>query len=184
VEFEREISVIVARNPYASDEQTRVYGPFENEHASGILRRTTFPIHVQSGMRQEHRLVAERAIEIGKVLAHALRSHGLLAVELFVTSAGEVIFNEIAPRPHNSGHLTIECFETSQFEQYVRAACNLPWGSMAATPGIMHNVIGADAQSWEMLTGEDGALHLYGKDGCAPGRKMGHVTFRGRRLQK
>ena len=103
---------------------------------------------------------------------------GLLAVEMFVTHAGEVLVNELAPRPHNSGHWTIDACLTSQFEQFVRAVCGLPLGSVERhSDAVMKNLLGEDIAGWREILAEPGAkLHLYGKREARPGRKMGHVT--------
>ncbi|MBM3261793.1 ATP-grasp domain-containing protein [Candidatus Kaiserbacteria bacterium] len=178
--FECEMSVIVARSPPTADliiPEAVVYGPFENVHENGILRQTEYPV------TNDHAAlffpgVAEAARNAALTLAMNLDIHGLLAVEFFVDGNGQVIFNETAPRPHNSGHLTIECSDTSQFEQYVRAACNLPWGSEHFhSSGRMINIIGEEVSEWmdharQPRTG----LHLYGKGEAKSGRKMGHVT--------
>ena len=182
VDFASEVSVIVARAPQtASDVKAEyvVLGPFENSHEEGILRATHYPIGSIRGhvMRSD---AARLAIEATIKIAQHLDVHGLLAVEFFVTRDGEVLFNEMAPRPHNSGHLTIECCDTSQFEQYVRAACNLPWGSTYFhSRGVMYNILGDEVEKWmEFLPQQRLALHLYGKGEAKPGRKMGHVTYR------
>ena len=103
---------------------------------------------------------------------------GLLGVELFVTKSGEVLVNELAPRPHNSGHWTMDACVTSQFEQFVRAVCGLPLGSTAHhAPAVMKNLIGDDVKAWREILGDpDAKLHLYGKAEARPGRKMGHVN--------
>ncbi|HYH20609.1 MAG TPA: ATP-grasp domain-containing protein, partial [Azospirillum sp.] len=103
---------------------------------------------------------------------------GLLAVEMFVTRDGRVLVNEMAPRPHNSGHWTMDACATCQFEQLVRAVCGLPLGATQALfPAEMENLIGDDADRWPELLAESGArLHLYGKAEARPGRKMGHVN--------
>ena len=172
VRFVCEISIIVARS--AGD--MRCIGPFENKHENGILRTSTYPMRTIA--KKNLGRVRKAACEIAESLAHSLGVHGLLAVELFVTPDGKVIFNEMAARPHNSGHLTIECCDTSQFEQYVRAACNLPLGSNHFHSfGEMINIIGDEVYSWErFLDGSRTGLHLYGKDAPAPGRKMGHAV--------
>jgi 5-(carboxyamino)imidazole ribonucleotide synthase len=104
---------------------------------------------------------------------------GLVALEMFVTADGRVLANEFAPRPHNSGHWTIDACATSQFEQLVRAVCGLPLGSVEAlTPSRMENLIGDEALDWPRYLTEPAArLHLYGKGTPRPGRKMGHVTY-------
>jgi len=104
---------------------------------------------------------------------------GLVALEMFVTKDGRVLANEMAPRPHNSGHWTIDACATSQFEQLVRAICGLPLGAVdVLAPSRMLNLIGAEANDWPRYLADPTArLHLYGKAGARPGRKMGHVTF-------
>lgn len=173
VDFTHEISVIVARQ-FGTDSESRLvtYGPFENRHEGGILRTTTYPARVPAK-------AAADACEYARRLAAHFDLHGILAVEFFVTRDGGVLFNEMAPRPHNSGHLTIDACATSQFEQYVRAACNLPWGSMRFCDGmsVMHNIIGDELDGWLGHLNEAGTfLHLYGKTSVQPGRKMGHLT--------
>ncbi len=175
-----ELSVIVARRP--GDQELVAYGPFENEHENGILRTSRYP----AGSSRE---VSEKAVRAAKKLAVALDVHGLLAVEFFVKENGELLFNEIAPRPHNSGHLTIECAETSQFELAIRAICNLPWGNVGLhSAGEMRNIIGDEVNGWEAdvasaspktcRIGPEEFLHLYGKREVRPGRKMGHIVRR------
>jgi 5-(carboxyamino)imidazole ribonucleotide synthase len=118
-----------------------------------------------------------RAIDYTSTLANSLDVHGLLAVEYFLTHDNKIIFNEMAPRPHNSGHLTIECSYTSQFEQLIRAACNLPWGSpIIHSPGEMKNILGNEIENYThlMISDDELSVHIYGKGAPAPGRKMGH----------
>jgi len=176
VNLKREISVIVARVPEQESirRQCVTYGPFENVHRDGILRTTRY-VHTSEATQSEERV----AIRAATTLAEELDIHGLLAIEFFVTQEGSILFNEMAPRPHNSGHLTIECARTSQFEQYVRAACNLPLGSVEMVSGTMQNIIGDEVVSW--FTGGSSLsrekLHLYGKREVRSGRKMGHVTI-------
>lgn len=168
VAFACEVSVIVARNGAG---QTLAFPTVENRHRDGILDRTLVPARIAPPIAAE----AER---VATVLADALGLTGLLAVEMFVTSDGRVLVNEIAPRPHNSGHWTIDACATSQFEQLVRAVCNLPLGSVERLGDAeMENLIGADVLRWPELAAEPGArVHLYGKSDWRPGRKMGHVT--------
>ena len=103
---------------------------------------------------------------------------GVLAVEMFVTKSGALLVNELAPRPHNSGHWTIDACVTSQFEQLVRAICGLPLGSTERhADAVMTNLIGKDVAKWrEALDDPQAKLHLYGKSKTRPGRKMGHIT--------
>ena len=116
--------------------------------------------------------------EIARHIAQEIKLVGLLGVEMFVTRDGDVLVNELAPRPHNSGHWTIDACVTSQFEQFVRAVCGLPLGSPERhSDAVMKNLIGDDVRDWRQLLGEPGAkLHLYGKTEIRSGRKMGHVT--------
>lgn len=168
VDFEREISVIVARG---LDGGTACFDVVENRHRNHILHVTRAPAPIPTGLAAEARAIAERAAaELGLV--------GLLAVEMFVTRDGRLLVNEMAPRPHNSGHWTIDACVTSQFEQCVRAVCGQPLGDPSRfADAEMTNLIGDDARAWPVLMAEPGArLHLYGKAEIRPGRKMGHVT--------
>jgi 5-(carboxyamino)imidazole ribonucleotide synthase len=168
VEFACEISVIVARGEGG---KWATYAAVENQHVHGILDTTIAPARVSAD-------VAMRAEAIARHIAEKLDLIGLLAVEMFVTHRGEVLVNEIAPRPHNSGHWTIDACYTSQFEQLVRAICGLPLGSPAHhSDAVMKNLIGADIAKWREASNNPlQKIHLYGKDVAAPGRKMGHVT--------
>lgn len=168
VDFEREVSVIVARG---TDGSTTAYPVVENEHENGILDRTIVPARVSAEVAVEAERIAIR-------LAAALEIVGLLTVEMFVASGGRVLVNEIAPRPHNSGHWTIDAAATDQFEQLVRAVCGLPLGSVERLGDAeMENLIGDDVLRWPEILAEQGARpHLYGKAERRPGRKMGHVT--------
>jgi 5-(carboxyamino)imidazole ribonucleotide synthase len=169
VEFSHEFSLLVARG---HDGDTRIYPPPWNVHRDGILHRSRVPAPPEIGGQ------AGEAAALAQRVASALDYVGLLALEFFATADGPV-FNEMAPRVHNSGHWTIEGAQTSQFENHIRAICGLPLGSTALT-GIgaeMENLIGDEAAAWPTLLAEPGArLHLYGKDEARPGRKMGHVT--------
>ena len=168
VDFICEISVIVARG---TSGHWATYVPVENHHAHHILDTTIAPARIAPE-------VAMRAEAIARHVADRLDLVGLLAVEMFVTSTGEVLVNELAPRPHNSGHWTIDACAPSQFEQLVRAICGLPLGSPERhSDAVMKNLIGADVERWrDALTEPAAKLHLYGKAKTAPGRKMGHVT--------
>ena len=171
VDFQCEISAIVARG---LDGATRCFPIGINRHRDGILRTTDVPSNLPPG-------VLTTAERFGVALANGLELVGLVALELFVTRDGRVLANEMAPRPHNSGHWTIDACATSQFEQLVRAICGLPLGSvevMAASR--MENLIGDEASDWRRYLEDPAArLHLYGKGEARPGRKMGHVTFVG-----
>jgi 5-(carboxyamino)imidazole ribonucleotide synthase len=170
--FEREISVVGARG---LDGSVALYDPLENLHVDHILDTTVSPAELPTR-------VAERAREITRTLLTAWEVVGVICVEMFLMADGELVVNEVAPRPHNSGHLTIDAHACSQFEQQVRAVCGLPLGSTeAVTPAVMTNLLGdlwaEGAPDWESaLTVPGVALHLYGKGEPRPGRKMGHLT--------
>ena len=169
VDFTCETSVIVARG---LDGQTRCFPIGINDHRDGILRTTTVP----SDLPAEVEATAQR---YGVELARGLDLVGLVALEMFVTRDGQVLANEMAPRPHNSGHWTIDACATSQFEQLVRTICGLPLGPVdVLAPSRMENLIGDEANDWlRYLADPTARLHLYGKATARPGRKMGHVTF-------
>jgi len=169
VDFECEISAIVARSLGG---ETRCFPIGLNDHRDGILRTTTVPSGLPAATLGE----AER---LGVQLASSLELVGLVALEMFVTRDGRVLANEMAPRPHNSGHWTIDACATSQFEQLVRAICGLPLGAVdLLAPSRMENLIGEEAKDWGRYVADPTArLHLYGKARARPGRKMGHVTY-------
>ena len=171
VDFQCEISAIVARG---LDGAAKCFPIGRNEHRDGILRTT----HVPSGLDAA---VLKKAEAFGLKLAESLDLVGLVALEMFVTRDGSVLANEMAPRPHNSGHWTMDACATSQFEQLVRAICGLPLGSVEVLcPSRMENLIGDEAGDWlKYVTDPAARLHLYGKANPRPGRKMGHVTFVG-----
>ncbi len=173
IHFEREVSVVAARG---LDGGFAYYGPIENSHKDGILGVSICPSPSISAK------TAAEAVEITRTLCAALELVGVLCVEFFVTPGGGLIVNEIAPRPHNSGHLTMEAHVTSQFEQQVRSICGLPLGSTdLLRPAAMANLLG---DLWEpkmpnwpaALVLPNVSLHLYGKAQAHPGRKMGHLT--------
>lgn len=166
--FEMELSAIVARS---SAGEIRAFDAVENEHENHILRTTYAPARVAGSVREAAQAAACR-------LAERLSLVGLLAVEFFRSPEGGLLVNEMAPRPHNSGHWTIEACRTSQFEQLVRAVCGLPLGDPARRrDAAMTNLLGAEADGWaEPLADPDMHLHLYGKAEARDGRKMGHVT--------
>ncbi|QDU69559.1 5-(carboxyamino)imidazole ribonucleotide synthase [Engelhardtia mirabilis] len=174
VDFEAELSVIVARG---AGGETATFPVFENDHANHVLDVTRFPARIDAELANEARALATR-------IAESLDVVGLLTVELFRTADG-LIVNELAPRPHNSGHITIEACDTSQFEQHVRALCGLPLGSTAVRrPGAMVNLLGdlwaAGEPNWSAALAVSGAsLHLYGKSQARSGRKMGHICALG-----
>ena len=168
VDFKLEMSVIVARD---LDGTIVAYPPVENIHRNHILDTTIMPARVDIA-------VAMKAEAIARHIADKIGLIGLLAVEMFLTDRNEVLVNELAPRPHNSGHWTIDGCLTSQFEQTVRAVCGLPLGAVDVhSNAVMKNLIGAEVDAWRDIIAEPGAkLHLYGKKETRPGRKMGHVT--------
>ncbi len=144
----------------------------QNEHRDGILRLSTVPCGDAVAAQVDEARAA--TLRIAEALDHV----GVLTVEFFAAHDGPLV-NEIAPRVHNSGHWTIEGAVTSQFEQHIRAICDLPAGRTGLMRGgaTMENLIGADIERWPDLLKERGAhLHLYGKGEARPGRKMGHVT--------
>ena len=169
VTFQAEFSVILVRT---ADGDVRFWDSAENVHKGGILDRSIVPASpVILAQVDEARALAKK-------VADALGYVGVLTLEFFATAEGPV-FNEMAPRVHNSGHWTIEGALTSQFENHVRAICGLPLGStaLAAKGVVMDNLIGDDAHDWpEILSDPANHLHLYGKAAVRPGRKMGHVT--------
>ncbi|GAB6054272.1 5-(carboxyamino)imidazole ribonucleotide synthase [Magnetospira thiophila] len=173
VGFEREISVIIARGP---DGTHAAFDPVENIHRHHILDRTIAPAALSKATDREARRMAHH-------IAEAMGLVGLLAVEMFVTGDGRLLVNELAPRPHNSGHWTLDACVTSQFEQFVRAVCGLPLGSpLRHSDAEMRNLLGDQADEWLKLLHDPSAkLHLYGKAEARPGRKMGHVTWLKRR---
>jgi 5-(carboxyamino)imidazole ribonucleotide synthase len=170
--LDTELSVMVARHA-AGDLVT--YPPSVNHHEHGILAWSVTPGPVQD-------TVAREAVRLGEGIATQLGVVGLLAIELFLTGDGKVIVNELAPRPHNSFHQTERACLTSQFEQLVRAVCGLPLGSPeVAVPGAIHNLLGDlwthGEPRWSDALAVPGVrLHLYGKRGPRPGRKMGHLS--------
>ncbi len=155
----------------SADGAWAAYPPVENRHVHHILDTTIAP----APMAPE---LAARAAAIACATAEKLELVGLLAVEMFLTRTGALLVNELAPRPHNSGHWTIDACVTSQFEQLVRAICGLPLGSPEPhSQAVMKNLIGPEVERWaEYLADPRAKLHLYGKTEATPGRKMGHVT--------
>jgi 5-(carboxyamino)imidazole ribonucleotide synthase len=181
VPFERELSILVVRG---ADGQSCTYPLAENEHEEGILRTTKVPAPGSSA-------VVERAASLGRQVVDRLEGVGVFCLELFQLPNGELLINEIAPRPHNSGHYTLDACSVSQFEQQVRVVTGMPLGEVRLlSPAVMVNLIGVDAAIF-MNTGAacrtlldipGAVLHLYGKRTIRPRRKMGHVTFLGETL--
>ena len=170
VPFDREVSVVVARG---ADGAVADHGVMENVHVDGILDTTVTPARLPPEVAGEARCLAAR-------LAEHLDVVGVLCVEMFVVGT-DLVVNEMAPRPHNSGHCTIEAASASQFEQQLRAVCGLPLGDGACRPAAMVQLLGhlwsGGEPAWERALADPGVhLHLYGKRDARPGRKMGHIT--------
>ncbi len=171
VGFRRELSVIVARD---AEGKMRVCGPIENAHANHILDVSVYPASCSTKTGDDARVIAAR-------VARELDVVGVLCVEFFETDDGRMLVNEIAPRPHNSGHLTIEACPASQFEQQVRTLAGLPLGDFTPRgPAAMANLLGdlwSDGEpDWDCARELGATVHLYGKSNPKPGRKMGHLT--------
>jgi 5-(carboxyamino)imidazole ribonucleotide synthase len=168
VDFRMEISVVIAR---AGDGTMAAYVPVQNIHEGHILKRTIAPAPIAP-------VLATAATDLAGRIAEGLSLNGVLAVEMFVTWDNRLIANEMAPRPHNSGHWTLDACLISQFEQCVRAICGLPLGlADRHSDAVMDNLLGDDVNRWPLLIAEPGtAVHLYGKSQARPDRKMGHVT--------
>ena len=180
ISLQAEISVVAARGLNGDIVE---YAPFENRHRNHILDLTTAPAAISPA-------IALRASEVTRAILLELQYVGVLCVEFFVSTDGELLVNELAPRPHNSGHLTFDATVTSQFEQQVRAICGLPLGSTELLrPAAMANLLGdlwSDGEpNWAALFRyPDVKLHLYGKTEARPGRKMGHITAMGRSVDE
>ncbi|MXZ02126.1 MAG: 5-(carboxyamino)imidazole ribonucleotide synthase [Chloroflexi bacterium] len=181
VDFEMEVSVVCARS---LDGEMRTFPVSENVHVGGILDTSIVPARCSDAVKDE-------AVRIAMRIAEGLDVIGLIAVEMFVTRAGEVLVNELAPRPHNSGHYTIEGCETSQFEQLARIMVGMPMGDVGLrSPTVMVNLLGDvwestdGAPDWSAVLGMPRThLHLYGKSGYRIGRKMGHITVTGETVE-
>lgn len=170
VKFEKEVSVIAARSLSG---ELATFPMAENIHRDNILHASIVPARVSDDVQQ-------KAEAIARTIAEQLGVVGLIAVEMFVTADGDVYVNELAPRPHNSGHYSMDACITSQFEQHVRAICNLPLGSTALlSPVVMVNILGEHVQpvldKLEELP-PTCKLHLYGKSESIVKRKMGHLN--------
>ena len=172
IDFDCEISVVAARGEGGAFVH---YSPAENQHRRHILDVSIAPARVSPA-------VANEAVEISRCVLEKLGVVGVLCVEFFVTRDGGLLINELAPRPHNSGHLTVDACVTSQFEQQLRAVCGLPLGSTAMHgPAAMANILGdlwsEGEPDWAAACAFPNVkLHLYGKLAARPGRKMGHLT--------
>jgi len=173
--FEKELSVLVVRS---QEGERRLYPVVENVHEAGILSTTRVPARIDQK-------TAGQAAALAGSVADALDGIGVFCVELFLMKDGQMFVNEVAPRPHNSGHYTLDACPVSQFEQQVRAVCGLPLGEVKLTsPAAMVNLIGedftkatTDERVRTFLRQSGAKLHVYGKKSVRPGRKMGHVTF-------
>ncbi|MCL1863875.1 MAG: 5-(carboxyamino)imidazole ribonucleotide synthase [Defluviitaleaceae bacterium] len=176
VPYEREVSVIVARSTTG---EVKTFPVAENIHVDNILHQSIVPARISSA-------VEKQAIEYALKIAEGINSVGVLGIEMFVVDGG-IVINELAPRPHNSGHYTMDACATSQFEQHVRAICGLPLGDTSLhTPVVMVNILGdhMDKQNMHNLSPylpllENGKIHLYGKAQAVDKRKMGHVNVLG-----
>jgi len=180
VPFQMEISVLVARTV---DGRTAVYDPAENIHRNHILHLSISPARISESTSNEAKVLAVS-------IAEKIDLVGLLAVEMFVKD-GRIIVNELAPRPHNSGHQTFDAHQTSQFEQHIRAVCGLPLGgTKPLAPSAMVNLLGnlwrgGQEPDWtKVLSDPSAKLHLYDKGKAAPGRKMGHITVTASTLEE
>ncbi|MDQ0215585.1 5-(carboxyamino)imidazole ribonucleotide synthase [Oikeobacillus pervagus] len=170
IAFEKEISVIVSRNP---NKEINIFPVGENIHVDNILHETIVPARISESTR-------EKAIELASKIADAVDLVGTLAVEMFVGADGEIYINELAPRPHNSGHYSIEACETSQFAQHIRAVCNWPLKSTnLLKPVIMVNILGEHVENVisQIEDRPNWSVHLYGKSEAKVKRKMGHITI-------
>ena len=173
VDFESELSVVAVRSEKG---EFAHFGAVENRHVNGILDVTIAPASIPA-------TVAAEAVEIARTVLEALDVVGVLCVEFFYTKQGKLLINELAPRPHNSGHFTFDANVTSQFEQQLRAVCGLPLGSteMMTKGAAMANLLGdvwseGEPQWCAALSDTAVKLHLYGKMEPRKGRKMGHIT--------
>lgn len=173
--FERELSILVVRG---ADGSVQTYPLVENVHEEGILRQTIVPADVPQAVEDQAGTMAREAVQ-------ALDGVGVFCVELFLMANGRLVINEIAPRPHNSGHYTLDACTVSQFEQQVRTLCGLPLGEIRLlSPAVMINLIGEEVQlvthlpaAYNLLRVPGAIVHLYGKRVIRPKRKMGHISF-------
>lgn len=174
VNFSREISVLACRG---LDGEVAVYPVAENDHQNNILYETRVPASITDKQR-------DRAMELASQVMEVFNGIGMFCVEMFINETGKILINEVAPRPHNSGHYSIEGCVTSQFEQHIRAITALPLGETSLLrPTVMRNILGSGKEGEAVLTGIDESLsipgvnvHNYGKAISRPGRKMGHIT--------
>ena len=180
--FEKEISVSACRGIGG---EIKIYPVGENIHEESILRKTKVPASISD-------FSARKAMELARRVMEVFGGVGMFCVEMFVGPSGDVYVNEVAPRPHNSGHYTIEACAVSQFEQHIRAVAGLPLGSPALlTPAVMINILGEGEKGEAEVSGLDSALeiegatvHIYGKAQSVPKRKMGHITCIAKTLEE
>ncbi|HWS20252.1 MAG TPA: 5-(carboxyamino)imidazole ribonucleotide synthase [Nitrososphaera sp.] len=183
VPFKKEISIMVARNPSGEVESFPVA---ENIHKNGILDTSIVPARIDEEVKLKAKRMAEMTLEV-------LKGAGIFGIEMFVTNKGEVLINEIAPRPHNSGHYTNEACSVSQFEQHLRAVLDLPLSKPELLcPAVMVNILGNEhstgsyvVKGLRRLLGVPGVkLYVYGKKTSKPGRKLGHITATGSTVEE
>ena len=183
VPFTKEVSIMVARNPSGQIESFPVV---ENIHKNSILDTTIAPARISRRVEQKAKKLAEKTMKV-------LEGAGIFGIEMFVTKGGDVLVNEIAPRPHNSGHYANEACSVSQFEQHLRAVLDLPLGKPELlSPAVMINILGAEGSNGpyavkglSRLFGVPGVkLYIYGKKTSKPRRKLGHITATGRTVKE
>lgn len=169
IPFEKELSIMVAGN----GREYMTFPIVENIHRNNILHQTIAPANISPD-------VASEVTRIAKVIAKAVDLHGVLAIEIFLTSSGSIYVNELAPRPHNSGHYSIEACNTSQFDAHIRGICGWPLGEVTLlSPAVMVNILGEDLEkTYQQIQRQpDWQFHYYGKKESKKGRKMGHITI-------
>ena len=169
IPFEKELSIMVAGN----GREYMTFPIVENSHRNNILHQTIAPANISPD-------VASEVTRIAKVIAKAVDLHGVLAIEIFLTSSGSIYVNELAPRPHNSGHYSIEACNTSQFDAHIRGICGWPLGEVTLlSPAVMVNILGEDLEkTYQQIQRQpDWQFHYYGKKESKKGRKMGHITI-------
>lgn len=175
VPFTKEVSIMAARN---TNGEIACYPLAENIHKESILHMTIAPARADAGVKKKAEEIATKTMKI-------LKGAGIFGIEMFVTAGGEVLVNEIAPRPHNSGHYTIEACHTSQFEQHIRAVLGLPLGDTSLlSPAVMINILGDGGKEGkyklsginDVMSIRGASLHIYGKHAVKKKRKMGHIT--------
>ena len=181
IPFIKEISVLACRS---LSTKVAVYPVAENEHQDNILYETRVPANISSEIR-------DKAMNLARQVMEVFDGIGMFCVEMFITESGQLMINEVAPRPHNSGHYSIEGCLTSQFEQHIRAISGLPLGETTLLrPTVMRNILGRGIEGKAIVKGLEGAMeiagvnvHIYGKTISRPGRKMGHITVSSPYLQ-